>query len=347
MRVELRGLGNCPPEWATLADASTDFAVTGRWLETMGPLLPGQPRWLIGSVDGSPQVGLHARLLETAPAEPRYDIGAVLRGEIPVFEPRSVPLSAFEPETLYPALLFVLPGYTCVPAGPGAADPAVMARTVQAIHDWAARHGVRSVSFLYVPERQRILRQALAEFGARPVQLYPTCVRAVDFADMDGYLAQLSRQRRQDLRRLLRRGGESGITFGEEDLSEVRDEVLELRMGSLRKYHSSDDRAAQTATLDRVIQHYPAEDRVVTTARRDGRIVGFVLSLRHGDSLRGLWSGKDGDAYGTYFVLAFHELVAAALRRGVTEIDYGTLKWPEKLSFGCRLEQLTGYTWTL
>lgn len=60
MRVELRGSGNCPPEWATPADATTDFAVTGRWLETMGPLLPGQPHWLIGSVDGSPQV----RLLE-------------------------------------------------------------------------------------------------------------------------------------------------------------------------------------------------------------------------------------------------------------------------------------------
>ncbi|WP_063042595.1 GNAT family N-acetyltransferase [Nocardia pseudovaccinii] len=347
MRVELRGPDNCPPEWVTLTAATTDFAVSGRWLETMGPLLPGQPRWLIGSVDGSPQVGLHARLLETAPAEPRYDIGAVLRGEIPAFEPRSVPLSAFEPETLYPALLFVLPGYTYAPAGPGAADPAVLGRTVEAVHDWARRHGIRSVSFLYVPERQRILRQALTEFGARPVQLYPTCVRPVDFADLDEYLGRLTRQRGRDLRRLLRRIDENGMVLGEDELSKVRDEVLELRLGLLRKYDSAADRATQAATLDRMIRNYQPEDRVVTTVRRDGRVVGFTLSLRHGDSLRVLWCGHEPDVYGTYFVMLFYELVAAALRRGINEIDYGTLKWQEKISFGCRLEQLAGYTWTL
>ncbi|MFF0456631.1 GNAT family N-acetyltransferase [Nocardia africana] len=313
----------------------------------MAPLLPGRPRWLIGYVDGHPQVGLHTRLMTEPPTESRYDIAAILRGDIPSPQPRTIDLRAPAPESLYPAVTALLPGYTCVPAGPGATDPAVLTHTVQALHEWAGRHGARSVSFLYVPERHHLLNATLAECGARPVQLYPTCVMPVDFPDIEGYLAQLPRPRRRDLLRLLRRIDESGMTLGEDDLSEVRDEVLELRLGLLRKYHSADDRGAQAATLDRIVEQYPAEDRVVTTVRRDGRIAGFTLSLRHGDSLRSLWCGHEPDAYGTYFVMVFHELVAAALRRGVTSIDYGTLKWREKTSFGCRLEQLAGYTWAL
>ncbi|WP_330257105.1 GNAT family N-acetyltransferase [Nocardia sp. NBC_00565] len=336
-----------PQAWAEVNAATTDYAVSDRWLETMGPLLPGEPRWMISEVDGRPGVGLHTRFLKSPPAEPRYDIAAILRGEIPSLEPRSVPPSAPDTASLYPSVLAVLPGYTCVAAGPGATDPIVLGHTLRAVHDWAERQGARSISFLYVPERQHILRRALEEFGARPVPLYPTCVMPVDFADIEEYLAQLSRQRRQDLRRLLRRIDENGMRLGEEDLADVRDDVLELRLGSLRKYHATGNRAVQAATLDRVIGHYPPQDRMVTTVRHGERVVGFTLSLRHGDTVRTVWSGRSLDAYGAYFVMVFYGIVAAALRRGCTSIDFGTLKWREKVSFGCTLEQLTGHTWTL
>ncbi|WP_433683912.1 GNAT family N-acetyltransferase [Nocardia sp. CA-119907] len=344
MRVELRTSEIRPTEWAMLAAATADFAVSDRWLETMGPLLPGEPRWLVAYVDGRPEVGLYTRLLKSAPAEPRYDIAAILRGEIPSPGPRSPLPSAPDATSLYPAVLALQPGYTCIPAGPGATDPVVLGHTVQAVHAWAEQQGARSMSYLYVPERQQILHSTLEEVGAQPVQLYPTCVMPLDFGDIAGYLAQLSRERRRDLRRLLRRMEESGAQLREEDLGEVRDAVLELRMGLLRKYNSAGDRAAQAATLDRMIRHYPPEDRVVTTVRQGDRIIGFSLSLRHGNTLRALWCGQRPEAYGTYFVMLFYGLVAAALRRGCTSIDYGTLKWQEKVSFGCRLEQLAGHT---
>ncbi|WP_328400014.1 GNAT family N-acetyltransferase [Nocardia sp. NBC_00403] len=338
-----------PPEWDSLAASTADFEVSPQWLEAMAPLLPGEPRWLVAHVDGQPQIGLHTRLLKTPPEEPRYDIAAVLRGDIPSLEPRPVLLSkAPDRESLYPAVLALLPGYTCVPAGPGATDPDLLAGTLRAMDTWAGQQGARSVSFLYVPERQKILQRALEEFGARPVQLYPTCVMPVTFGSMEEYLTQLGGGRRAGLRRLLRWLDETGMTLGEEDLSEVREEVLELRMGLLRKYHhSADDRDAQLATIDRIVRNYPPADRALTTLRRGDQMVGFTLGLRHGDTLRGLWSGQLPEARGAYFLLVFYGEVEAALRRGITSLNYGTLQWQEKISFGCRLEQLVGHTWSL
>ncbi|MEV6429735.1 GNAT family N-acetyltransferase [Nocardia sp. NPDC051463] len=338
-----------PPEWDSLAASTADFEVSSRWLETMAPLLPGEPRWLIAHAGGRAQIGLHLRFARTPPAEPRYDIAAILRGDIPSLDQRPILLSKTPGvESLYPAVLAVLPGYTCIPAGPGATDPALLAATLRATDAWARQQGARSVSFLYVPEREKILRRALEEFGARPVQLFPTCVMPVTFDSMDEYLMRLGRSRRAGLRRLLRWVDETGMTLGEQDLSEVREEVLELRMSLLRRYHhSADDQDAQLATIDRIVRNYPPEDRALTTLRRGDQIIGFTLGLRHGDMLRGLWSGQLPEARGAYFLLVFYGEVEAALRRGLTSINYGTLQWQEKTSFGCRLEQLVGHTWSL
>ncbi|WP_328408224.1 GNAT family N-acetyltransferase [Nocardia sp. NBC_00403] len=346
MHTELKSVVDCPSEWATLEASTPDYAVSTRWLETMGPLLPGEPRWFVASVDGQPQVGLYTRWLDDPPTEPRYDIAAILRGDIPAFGERLAAAPAAAAESLYPAVLALQPGYTCAAAGPGATDPAMLHNTLQTLSGWAEQQGAKSVSFLYVPERQRLLHKVLADFGAQPVSLYPTCVMSVDFGDVEEFLAQLPRQRRGDLRRLLRRIDESGMTLGEDDLGAVRDQVLELRSSTLHKYDSVAERDVQAATLDRMIRHYSPEDRVVTTIRRAEQVVGFVLALRHGDTLRALWCGQQPDAYGAYFVMAYYGLVAAALKRGVTHIDYGTLKWPLKMSFGCVLEELAGYTWT-
>ncbi|MFQ6395450.1 GNAT family N-acetyltransferase [Nocardia sp. KC 131] len=246
-------------------------------------------------------------------------------------------------------MLAVLPGYTCVPAGPGATDPILLAETLRANYTWAGKQGARSVTFLYVPEREKIPHRALEDFGARPVQLrYPTCVMPISFGSIDEYLMQLTGKRRTGLRRLLRWIDENGMKLDEEDLSDVREEVLELRMGLLRKYHhSADDKVVQLATLDRIFRNYPPEDRVLLTVRQRNQMVGFTLALRHGDVLRGLWCGQRPAARGAYFLLMFYGRVEAALRRGLTSINYGTLQWQEKTSFGCRLEQLAGHTWSL
>lgn len=82
MRVVLRTSRTRPPEWGVPETTTADFAVSARWLETLGPLLPGEPRWVVADIDGKPQVALHPRLLTIPPAEPRYDIAAILGGDI-------------------------------------------------------------------------------------------------------------------------------------------------------------------------------------------------------------------------------------------------------------------------
>ncbi|MGO4614007.1 GNAT family N-acetyltransferase [Nocardia sp. 2YAB30] len=346
MYVELTASNVRPPEWSVLEATTAEYAVSSRWLDTMGPLLPGELHWLVAHVDGLPQVGMCARFLSAPPYESRYDIAAILRGEIPSFRPRETTWPVPNVESLYPAVSVVLPGYTCVPAGPGAQDPILLRDTVSAVRAWAAECGARSVSFLYVPERQHVLRRCLTELGATHVPLYPTCVLSIDAAGgIDGYLARLPRERQKGLRRLLRRLEEGGMTLGEADLDEVRDDVLDLRLGLLRKYNSTADRAVERTAVDRMIRNYPPEDRVVTTIRSEDRVVAFNLSLRHGATLRSIWNGQRPEVNGGYYLTVYYGQVAAALRRGIATIDYGTLRWQDKTEFGCHLEDLSGFTW--
>ncbi|WP_328408966.1 GNAT family N-acetyltransferase [Nocardia sp. NBC_00403] len=346
MQIDLRSTVERPPEWATLAGATPDYVVSVRWLETMAPLLPGEPRWLIATVDGRAQIGLHTRWLRSPPGEPRYDIAAVLRGDIPSPErhrcSEPIPIDA-----LYPSLLVVLPGYVCAAAGSGAADQPVLQGTLSAVEVWAAARGARSVSFLYVPQRQEPLRRALIEYGAQAVPLYPTCVLPLTFDSVEEFHHQLPKARRRDIARLRRRLTESDIAVGEAELAQVRDEVLDLRLGLLRKYGSEADATVQSSVIDRMLALYEPQDVVVAVARRKDGLAGFSLGLRHEDTLRLLWCGQRPDAYGAYFVTCFYESVRAALARGVTRIDYGIMKWDLKMSFGCRLEQLTGHLLTI
>ncbi|MET9029363.1 GNAT family N-acetyltransferase [Nocardia sp. NPDC004168] len=317
------------------------------WLETMGPLLPGEPRWLVVSAEQQTRVGLHARWLHSPPPDARFDIAAVLRGDLPSPEPRTPPAAVPDTAALYPSVLVTLPGYSCAAAGSGSTQPALLRETMSALDTWAAAQGARSVSFLYLPERQELLRAALTEFGARQVELYPTCVLPMTFGSMDEYLQQLPRPRRKGIGRLLRRLAEKDMTVGEVDLAEVRDDVLELRLDLLRKYNSAADRDTQSAALDRMLTHYRREDIVVTAVQRAGRVVGFTHGLRNGNTLRQLWCGHLPEAYGSYFVTCFYAQVQAALQRGVERIDYGTLEWGLKTDHGSRLEPLAGYTWTV
>ncbi|GAA5104737.1 hypothetical protein GCM10023319_73830 [Nocardia iowensis] len=330
-------------EWATQA---TNFAVTPQWLEAIGPVVPGMPHWLIYSVEGVPRLGLHVRLLDAPPGESRYDIEAVLRGDIPTLEPRMVTAPPDQLSgTCYPAVLAMLPGWTCGAVGPGAAEPDTLAAALEAVNRWAYSVSARSVSFLYIPDSEHALNTALLEFGARPVELYPSCEMALDFTTIDEYRNQLSHGRRQDLRRLRRRIYRAGLVIGAEELAFVRDQVLELRLSFLRKFGLPADRAMQARTLGRILSRYSPEDRVFNTVRQGERIVAFSLSLRHGPMLRAVWWGREPQAYGAYFVLLFDELVEQALRLGVTRIDYGTLNWQDKVSFGCRLVHLQGLIW--
>ncbi len=347
MRVDSRATTTRPPEWAELAAEVPEYTVSIRWLETMGPLLPGEPRWLVISVDGQARVGLHARWLPSPPADARFDIAAVLRGDLPSPVPRTPPSAAPGGIAPYPSVLVTLPGYSCAAAGSGSTEPALLRETLTAVDIWAAEQGARSVSFLYIPERQQPLRRALIEFGAEPVQLYPTCVLPMSFGSMDEYLRQLPRPRRKGIGRILRRLAERDMTVGEVDLAEVRDDVLDLRLDLLRKYNSAADRATQSAALDRMLTHYRPEDIVVTAVQRAGRVVGFTHGLRNGNTLRQLWCGHLPEAYGAYFVTCFYAQVRAALERGIERIDYGTLEWALKTDHGSRLEELAGYTWTV
>ncbi|MFQ6396401.1 GNAT family N-acetyltransferase [Nocardia sp. KC 131] len=347
MRVDLRATSIRPPEWDDLAAEVSEYTVSIRWLETMGPLLPGEARWLVVSVDGQARVGLHARWLQSPPLDARFDIAAVLRGDLPSPEPRTAPAAVPDIAALYPSVLVTLPGYSCAAAGSGGTEPALLRETLTAVDAWAAAQGARSVSFLYIPEREEPLRRALTEFGATQVQLYPTCVLPMTFGSMDEYLQQLPRPRRKGIGRLLRRLAEKDMTVGEVDLAEVRDDVLELRLELLRKYNSAADRDTQSAAMDRMLTHYRPEDIVVTAVQRAGRVVGFTHGLRNGNTLRQLWCGHLPEAYGAYFVTCFYAQVRAALERGIERIDYGTLEWGLKTDHGSRLERLAGYTWTV
>ncbi|MBB5912764.1 hypothetical protein BJY24_001631 [Nocardia transvalensis] len=333
-----------PPEWEYLAAGTDDIEVTSRCLDATGSQVPGEPYWLVSRVGGEPVLGLHLRLLDSAPDDPRYDIDAIVRGELPAFDER--PPGSPSDRRLYPAVLAILPNWACIPVGPGAREVNLLVTALEEIDTWARSKGAGSVAFLFVPDGQEALRQALHRFGARQLELYPSCEMVLNFSTLEEYLKLLPSARRKDLRRLQRRLDEGGMHFAEADVASVREQVLEMRIAALRKHGHPIDIRTQAAVLDRIIELYPPADRILHIVRMGERLVAFSLSLRHGSTIRGLWWGQRPEAKGAYFVLLFPRLVETALSLGVSRINYGTFNWQLKVSFGCQLVQLSGHMWS-
>ena len=247
------------------------------------------------------------------------------------------------PERVFPALSFMYPNYDSYPVGPGADDPARLARFVDEICRHARGRGLRSVVFQYLDPVAERLTETLRAAGFTVVTVAQRAELAIDFDRPDHYLSRLSSHRQRRIRSEMRALAAAHVEYTVRPLHEDEEILISLRSGLAEKYRGASDPEKEKRWFDNVRRCFPAADVFVICADIDGRTVGFTLFVRTGDRLTALLTGSDyGDpgARYVYFGTCFYAAVPVALDLGIRVIEYGMGSEEAKRARGCTLQPL-------
>lgn len=201
----------------------------------------------------------------------------------------------------------------------------------------AAEAGCWLLAVKDAPERDRdVWRAAASAAGYQPTSGMPTAVLPIEFADMDGYFARLSRATRKDMRRKLKVAEALRIEVVH-DLSGLEDRVLELyRQTRARSDLQFEDLTAAyfTGVLARM-----GERALCVLYWLGDELVGCNLLLQDGTTLLDKFfcmESARGPALNLYFVSWFTN-VRLCLERGLRGYQSGQAAYENKLRLGSRL----------
>lgn len=201
----------------------------------------------------------------------------------------------------------------------------------------AAQAGCWLLAIKDAPETQRQVWAAAArEAGYQLTPGMPSAELAIDFEDLDGYLARLSAATRKDMRRKLKALAELRIEVVD-DLTGLEPRIVELyRQTRERSDLQFEDLTAAyfTGVLARLRERALC---VVYWAGED--LVGFNLLLRDGTTLLDKFFCMDsvrGPALNLYFVSWFTN-VRLCLEQGLARYQSGQAAYENKLRLGSRL----------
>jgi hypothetical protein len=349
------------PEWPELSSGGPLLASPG-WLRAMAGRLGDSVRTIVIRERGEARLAafatvqavrrpaeffdLHHVLVSTAQALPLTDEARAGRAALAATAPGA--------DRWAPNLVVMLPGYECVPVGPGRDDAVLLDALVSGAIALAAAHDLRAVAFLYTRPEATGLASALAAHGFTAVPLSLTWELPVPAGGLDAYLCALPRKRRQDARRELARLEQAGVEIGGVEGGELLAEpvlraLTGLRCQLVRKYRGAADERVERARLDALIWDVCSGQAQVITAKADDDLVGFALFGSYGDAWHCLSLGFDytdpRSVFG-YFATAFYGAVPAAAAAGATSIGYGQGAAGAKRARGCVGTPLTGWVWS-
>ncbi|HET9897636.1 MAG TPA: GNAT family N-acetyltransferase [Streptosporangiaceae bacterium] len=329
------------------------------WLELRSASFGDQMITLVVTEDGEAKLAALATVLrKPAPGE-LYDLHHVVVSPAPVLPltdaaraaRTELMATAPPPERWVPCLIVMLPGYECVPVGPGRADPALLGELVSGAVAWAGEQDLPTVAFLYTHADPPGLDQALARHGFTALSLSRTWVLPVPAGGTPEYLAMLAPKRRSEAAREMRRLADAGVSIRQLDPCELGAEatltaMAALRARNVRKYHGRAAEARELAKLQRVITDVCDGQPRVFVAEAAGGMVGFTLFCAHGDCWYGLSGGHDYSAASSrfcYFATSFYAPVPAAAQAGVRSLAFGQGSAGAKRSRGCVGLPLAGW----
>lgn len=158
----------------------------------------------------------------------------------------------------------------------------------------------------------------------------------------DDYLAQLSPPLRRRTRREIRRFEAAGFTVGTERLDQCADEAGELFGNLYRKYDGDNPNAPWLGFIRDQAAHL-ADESLVFTARKNGRLVGFAVSFPWGKRLYMRFTGYDYESTEdtrAYFNLSYYLPVRYACEHGYTGVHVGLQSLGAKTSRGATLSPI-------
>lgn len=276
-----------------------------------------------------------------------YDVPAML-GDDRAFGVTPPRLDEGDRAALYPSLAVgtygAYHGILVAADLPEAVRVDLLGGLLDALAKVAADRGCASSALLYAPPRLVDLlgpadRHVLAVLGAES----RLTSHAEDFA---GYLTELSSRRRgrvlRERRMYLDGPARSVVGTGPDALGP---DLVALRCTLRRRYGLPEDRAHTEAELAALARH--CGDRlVVNRSVLDGDTVGFVINLRHGDTLFSRTAGFDYDRLGPrdfcYFNIVYYDMLEWGLPRGVRTLELGLASYAGKRTRGARFQPRLG-----
>lgn len=343
---QLRDAVDIPPD-AIDPVGRTPVWSTADFRRVAADLAPHDGSHLVAEVDGAPV--LWAPLLHSpGPGGPLfYDVPAMI-GDERAFG-TDVPAPADDDRAaLYPSIAIGMHGaHHGVVVAAGTSESLrgeLCADLLPALGDLADAEGCASSALLYAtPELVRLLRpgprHTCAVLGAES-RLESAA------ADFEGYLGELSSRRRGRARRerriYLDGPARTDITEGPDALG---DDLVDLRCNLRLRYGLPEDRT-RTETEFAALARHCGDRLVVGRTVMDDDTVGFVVDLRHGDTLFARTAGFDYNRLGArdfcYFNIVYYDMLAWGLPRGVRALELGLASYQGKRTRGCRFEPRLG-----
>jgi hypothetical protein len=346
------------PQWPELAVGGPLLTSPG-WLGSMSGRFGDRTDTVLVTQDGEPEVAALATV-QSAPAPGEFfDLHHVLVSPalvLPLTDAAraaraDLVSSAPPPDCWVPNLVVMLPGYECVPVGPGRDDVKLLGELADGACRWAEQQNLPTVAFLYTHREPAGLGTALADRGFIAIPLSLTWVLPLSAGGLSDYLAALPRKRRREATREMRRLEEAGVSVRRLDCGELLAEstlatMAALRAQMVRKYRGRADVRRERTKIEFVLADVCAGRAEVFAAEADGTMIGFSLFCPHGDCWYCLAAGydyADPRSRFCYFATAFYGAVPAAAQAGVRSLAYGQGSGDAKRSRGCVGQPLTGW----
>jgi len=348
------GLAPC---WSALAAGGPLLASPG-WLAAMAGRLGPVPLTLTVAVAGEVRLAALASVQAVPAPGEFFDPYHLLVGPAP-----ALPLTAAAraaraalaatapgPDRFTPALVVMLPGYECVPVGPGAQRPELLDALVRQALRYGREHRLATVAFLYLRPEQRALAGALRRHDFVPVPLSLTWDLPVPPGGLAGYLAGRPRHRRQEARRELARLRDAGMSLDLPDPDDLTAATLStmvtLRCALVRRYRGHADPAQQAARLAGLVRDVAGGRPRVVLATAGTDVLGFALFAPYREHWHCLAVGYDyADPRSrlAYFGTAYYAPLDPAAAAGVGWLGYGQGSAAAKRARGCTGTPLTGW----
>ena len=197
-------------------------------------------------------------------------------------------------------------------------------------------------------ESQMPTASSLRQFSYRPLETDPNMVLTLrpGWRTFDDYLASLDGKYRKSTRQLIAAGNEAGIVFEElTDLSTVEDSLHAL----YRQVHA----AATVQPITLRPTYLPALAKVAgrdfrcTVAKKGGAIVGFVTSVKDGETAIGYYMGYDRALAATgvpLYLRLLHSTIEHAMTFGCRQLSLGRTALEPKSRLGAKPVPL--HLWT-
>ena len=187
--------------------------------------------------------------------------------------------------------------------------------------------------------------EALKTFSYRPLETDPNMVLAIDPAwkTYDDYLGALDAKYRRNARDQIKKLAGAGCVL--ETLTDLAPHAAELhRLYKTVQAKASVKLVSLPETFLPALAKAAPDHFRCTVIRRDGRILGFISTLRDGDTAIGYYIGFDRDAAAEgvpLYLRLLHTTIADAIGWGCRRLSLGRTALEPKAALGAKPEPMS------